>query len=147
MRRDGQAIPTGLPANRNDEGSAAGVKALGPGAAASLRRARTQLEHVRRMLISPSPEVLDNCENLLAATARELDASRPGWQQSIGDGPAVAEARLARKALQNVGRLLENAASFHMRWQRIRAAIGGGYRADGAPGQLRHAARRIFVEG
>lgn len=148
VRRSGrQAMPLGLPADQSHEGSAAGLKASGPGAAVSLREARTQLEQVCQMLVWPSPDILDNCENLLAATVRELDASRPSWPRAVGDSHAVVEARLARKTLQNVHRLLENAASFHVRWQRIKAAIGSGYQADGAPGQLRYAARRIFVEG
>jgi hypothetical protein len=140
-------MPIGLPSDQPDEGSAAGLKISGPGAAVSLRQARAQLEHVCQMLVWPSPEILDSCENLLAATARELDASRPSWRRGAGDSHAVAEARLARMALRNVQRLLQNAASFHLRWQRIRAAIGGGYRADGAPGELRYTGRRIFVEG
>jgi hypothetical protein len=99
------------------------------------------------MLLWPTPEVLDSCGNLLASAAAGLEASRPGWRTAAGDRLAVEEARLARNALKHVQRLLENAANFHARWQRIRATIGGGYRADGAPGQLRYAARRIFVKG
>ena len=114
---------------------------------ASLREARSLLERVCALLIRPSPEVLDRCEGLLVSASVELAWRRPPQPGERAGGRAGAEARLVRKALQDARRLLENAASFHARWQRIRASIVGGYRADGAPGQLQSACGRISLEG
>jgi len=116
------------------------------GVTVSLRKARSQLERVCQMLMLPSPAVLDGCENVLASAAAEMEASRPGWHEAAGDRLAAEEARLTRRALKQAQRLLENAANFHARWQRMRAAMTGGYQADGTPGQLRRPGR-IFVKG
>jgi hypothetical protein len=117
-----------------------------PDAAVSLRKARSQLESVCQMLLWPSPEVLSSCESVLASAAAEMEAGRPGWLLAAGDRRAGEEARLTRKALKHALRLLENAANFHGRWQRMRAAMTGGYQADGTPGQVSSRAR-IFVRG
>lgn len=117
-----------------------------PGVTVSLRKARSQLERVCQMLMWPSPEVLGGCENALASAEAEMEASRLGWQAAAGDRLAAEEARLTRRALKQAQQLLENAANFHARWQRMRAAMTGGYQADGTPGQLRRPGR-IFVKG
>ena len=127
-------------------GDREGALAEIPATVVSLREVHLQLERVCRILLWPSPEALDGCENLLASAAAELEASQSGWQKAAGDRLAGEEARLARKTLGRAGRLLGNASNFHARWQRMRAAMSGGYQADGAPGQLR-CPTRIFVEG
>lgn len=113
-------------------------------AALSLRQARSQLERACQMLLWPSAEALNGCGSLLASVAAEMEASRPGWLMAGRLG--AEEAQLTRKALKHARRLLENAADFHSRWQRIRRAMTGGYQADGTPGQVPCTAR-IFARG
>jgi len=98
------------------------------------------------MLLWPSPEVLDGCGHLLASVAAELEASRPSWPTAAGDKLAGEEARLTRTALRHAQRLLENAATFHAGWERMRATMSGGYQADGTPRELRRPVR-ILVKG
>jgi hypothetical protein len=115
-----------------------------PGATESLRKARMELEEVCRMLIRPSPEVLQDCEQRLRKAAEEMEAGRPLW--SVADSQAASEARSTRQALRHVHRLLGNAAKFFVGWQRIRTAMAGQYRADGSLPELRCPAR-ICVRG
>lgn len=142
---DGAASSTNrLQEGRRPDGAIAEHR---PDATASLRKARSQLERVCQMLLWPSPEVLDSCGNLLASATAELEANRPAWQTASGGRLAAEEAQLTRRVVKHTQRLLENAANFHARWQRIRATLSGGYQADGAPSQMRCAVRRISVEG
>lgn len=112
----------------------------------SLRNVRHELEEVCHMLLQPTPEVLDACMTRLAAALAQMQATRPEWPQLVEDCSAAVEARLVRRALSNVRRLLENSARFHSGWRRLRAALTGNYQADGsvAEGAM---PRRIFLQG
>jgi len=134
------------PACRQERGRDGGPRSPELEAAVSLGKARGQVELVCQMLLRPSPEVLSGCENVLTAAVAEMEASRPGWRGMAGDRRAGEEARRTRKALQHARRLLENAVNFHRRWQRMRAAMTGGYQADGTPGQF-SSPSRILVKG
>ena len=110
----------------------------------SLRTARMELEKVCQMLLRPSPEVLQLCEQRLAKAAEQMEAGRPFWK--AGGRQASEEARSTRQALRHVRRLLENAGQFFAGWQRIRAALSGQYGADGSVPELR-CPSRIFLRG
>jgi hypothetical protein len=112
----------------------------------SLRKARLELEQVCRMLLRPSPEILEACEERLAKVAKEIEASRPLWREARNDIQVVGEARSVKRALQRVRRLLDTAARFHAGWRRIRAGMSGQYQSDGSLPEIRCRAR-IFVRG
>jgi hypothetical protein len=114
-------------------------------AIATLREVGRQMELLSQMLLWPSPEVLDNCDRILAAVTRHLEASRPGWRKLAGNSDFAKEARRTSKAVQKVRRLLDGAAEFYNQWHRIRAAMTG-YRADGAPERI-PCRGRIVAEG
>ncbi len=119
---------------------------MASGVIESLRLVHRELEQVSQMLLRPSPEVLNACEERLARAAAEMEASRPDWNEAARDRQAGEQARLVRRALRHAQRLLENAARFHAGWRRRRAAMNGEYRADGSMPDLRCPVR-IFVEG
>lgn len=112
----------------------------------SLRQIRNELEEICQVLQRPAPEVLDSCLPRLAAAVSSMEASRSQWTQLAGSREGAAEARLVRRALSNARRLLDNAAQFHSGWRKLRAALTGGYRADGSVGEI-SMPRRIFVQG
>ncbi|HUK17634.1 MAG TPA: hypothetical protein VLW65_14510 [Bryobacteraceae bacterium] len=119
---------------------------MASGVIESLRRVHRELEQVCEMLLRPSPEALNDCEQRLARATVEMEASRPAWSEAARDRQAGEQARLVRHSLHHAQRLLENAARFHAGWRRRRAAMNGEYRADGSIPDLRCPAR-IFVEG
>jgi hypothetical protein len=98
------------------------------------------------MLQRPTPEVLDSCVAHLAAVTAEIQATRPQWPRLVGNREAAGEARLVRRALTNARRLLDNAAQFHSGWRKLRAALTGGYRADGSAAEIAVPCR-IFIQG
>ena len=116
------------------------------GVAESLRRVRLQLEEINRVLLNPTPENLDDCEQRLSQAVEKVEAGRPFWKEAAGDRETAIEARSVRRALKHTKRLLDNAARFYGGWHRIRAAADGQYRSDGSLPELRCAAR-ILIRG
>ena len=112
----------------------------------SFRNVRRELEEVCRMLLRPTPEVLESCVARLAAITTEIEATRPQWPGLIGNRETAVEARMVRRALSNARRLLDTAAQFHSGWRKLRAALTGGYRADGSAAEIALPCR-IFVQG
>jgi hypothetical protein len=87
------------------------------------------------MLLSPTPEVLDQCALLLEAAEKDLACCRsePDGKALEGKGEALQEAHQLRAAVGRASLLLEAALAFQQAWTKRLGAISGGYTASGEP--------------
>jgi len=76
----------------------------------------------------------------------ELAASRDLMAPFKGDRGVLAEVCEIRAKVRLAGRLLENAAAYHLKWHRILGAMLQGYTASGEPPALARPGR-LAVEG
>ena len=95
------------------------------------RTVRAEVERVCAMLISPSPEVLDRCPDLLRRAGEGLAALHPWLKPAHGNPQALAEAQQLRATVRRAGRLLQNAADYHTRWNQILGTMSAGYLPGG----------------
>jgi len=117
------------------------------GTADPFTTARLELEQVSRLLLNPKPETLESCRVRLSNALGVLEGSRPTWSRELAKSTAAGEARLVRRALLHVRRLLEKAAKFHAGWQRLLAGtVSGEYRADGSVPEL-PCPRQVYLQG
>jgi hypothetical protein len=82
----------------------------------------------------------------LSRAIQELAASRNLLTRLPGDSRASAELRQIQVKVRLAGRLLENAASYHFRWNRILGSMLTGYTSCGAAATVTHPAC-LVVEG
>lgn len=98
-----------------------------------LATARSEVNRACNLLIAPTPEALNTCQDALQRAIAALTESRSpshGFQA----GPAVEpEARALRAEVRRAGWLLQNLADFYRGWERILGTMSGGYTANGAP--------------
>ena len=109
-----------------------------------LRSARAELEHVCKLLESPTPAALDRCAAVMERIIGELDSGRK-WMAQAGE-IGVAEARRLRSVLHRVRALLNLAANYHNRWRCMLASMSGGYTVRGAPAPIASRAR-VSLQG
>jgi hypothetical protein len=95
--------------------------------------ARAAVEQSCQLLLHPSPEVLDRCYGFLSAAIGEMAAGREQMGPSKGDLEMLAEVREIQAKVRLAGCLLENAAAYHLRWNRILGSMMRGYTARGEP--------------
>ena len=108
--------------------------------------ARAAVEQSCQLLLDPSPEALDRCAGFLSAAIGELAAGRDQMGPSKGDLGVSAEVRQIQAKVRLAGCLLENAAAYHFRWNRILGSMMRGYTARGEPPAVaRHGC--LAVEG
>lgn len=111
-----------------------------------LASARSAVEQSCRLLLNPTPEVLDRCFQVLSVAAGELAASRDLMAPFRGDAGVLAEICEIRVKVRLAGRLLETAASYHAKWNRILGSMLQGYTARGEPPAVARPGR-LRVEG
>jgi hypothetical protein len=102
-------------------------------AAERLEAARSEMQRACDLLIAPTPEAMDSCQNALQAALSELVEFRSKIRE-ISAGEATQ--RLAhglRSEVQRAARLLQNLAGFYRGWERILGAMTAGYTASGEP--------------
>jgi hypothetical protein len=104
--------------------------------AGDLGSARTQMETAWRLLILASPQDLEHCEAALAAAAKELSAARRLWGETAPCSADAAQVRKLRTQVLLVRRLIEKGQEYYGTWQRVLAAMTGGYSPDGSPAPL-----------
>jgi len=112
-----------------------------------LSDAREKLDRVCDLLLSPSPEALDQCTPLFQAaiarvTACQAAATRPA-QTEPG---APAEALRLQSAVRRARCLLEAAAEYHQKWARRIATMSAGYDGRGEPAAVDQG-RRLILRG
>jgi hypothetical protein len=111
-----------------------------------LAAARSAAEQSCRLLLTPTPEILDRCAATLSVAIGELANSRDVLAAFQGDPGVLAEMRQIRSKVSLAHRLLENAAAYHSQWNQILVSMLQGYSADGTvPTTARPG--RLAVEG
>ncbi len=98
----------------------------------TLEAALSNLEVCRELFRNASPAALDQCSTVLADTARLLREWRDQRAAGAGDPAAIRKAQNLRTAVRHAARLLEGAADYHTRWNRILGAMSSGYTSSGA---------------
>ncbi len=111
-----------------------------------LETVRAAVEEVARLVVSPSPEVLDRTAVLLKAAVAGFAAVRRGGDAGPEDLRQLQELQQIRRALQHAGALLRKAQQYHAGWGAYLGTRTGGYRAGGQPALLVRG-RRFSVEG
>jgi hypothetical protein len=111
-----------------------------------LASARSAVERSCHLLLNPTPEVLDQCSQVLSLAVGELAASRDLMAPYRGDSGVLAEVCEIRAKVRLAGRLLENAATYHAKWNRILGSMLQGYTARGEPPTVARPGR-LAVEG
>jgi hypothetical protein len=111
-----------------------------------LASARSALEQSCHLLLDPSPEVLDRCYQVLSTAIGDLAASRDLIGPFKGDTGVLAQVCEIRRKVRLAGCLLENAAAYHSKWNRILASMLQGYSARGEPPTVAQPGR-LAVEG
>src|ERR1700729_3323248 len=109
-----------------------------------LRSARSEPEHVCKLLESPAPATLDRCAAGMLRVITQLDTGRKGMVQ-IGEEGAV-EARRLRATVHRARTLLNLAARYHTQWRSILAGMSGGYTVLGSPVPILSPAR-VSIQG
>ena len=108
--------------------------------------ARAAVEQSCQLLLDPTAEALDRCAGFLSAAMGELAAGRNLMLSSKGDVGMLAEAREIQAKVRLAGALLEFAAEYHLKWQRILGTMMRGYTARGEPPAMERPGR-LAVEG
>jgi hypothetical protein len=116
------------------------------GVAERLASARSAVEQSCQLLLNPSPEILDRCFQVLSVAIGELAAGRDLMAPFKGDSGVLAEVREIRAKVHLAGHLLENAAAYHAKWNRILGSMLQGYTARGDPPTVARPGR-LRVEG
>jgi len=106
-----------------------------------LSAARSQVEQVCGILVSPTPELLDACPGLLERACSVAAGLRPGMEEARGNPEAVAEARRLEAAVRRAGSLLASALDYQTQWNRILGAMTGGYTPAGDAAPVIHTGR------
>lgn len=112
-----------------------------------LAEAREKLDCACNLLLTPSPEALDQCAPLLEAAVIKVTACQKaisGQQQT--EPAASAEGRQLQAAVRRARRLLESAAEYHQNWIRRIGAMSAGYDGRGEPAAVDRG-RRLMLRG
>ena len=118
-------------------------------ASEQLAAARVEIEHVCRLLVSPSPAQLDRCAERLAAAIGLMKAGRESGAAAHAPefvNEDLLQLRALEESLRRARRLLEAAAAFHNNWRQCLGILCGGYTDRGAPAAL-DAGCRLWARG
>src|SRR5580693_8238230 len=106
---------------------------MGESVAERLEAAHSEMKRACDLLIAPTPEAIDSCQNSLQRALSELVEFRSKIKQ-ISAGEATQRlARGLRAEVLRAARLLQNLARFYRGWERILGAMTAGYTASGEP--------------
>jgi hypothetical protein len=108
-----------------------------------LRRARFDVRRACEMLVSPTPQILDQCFVLLETTTRELAGCRP---EPVGNQSALQEALQLHDVVRHAKTLLDRAFAFHQAWAQRLGAMTAGYTPHGEPAPVAGGSR-LAVQG
>jgi len=98
-----------------------------------LALARSEVNRACNLLIAPTPETLNDCQDALQRAVSALTELPVESHDVAGGLDAQSVARSLRAEVLRAGRLLQNLASFYRGWERILGAMSGGYTASGNP--------------
>jgi hypothetical protein len=112
-----------------------------------LAAARENLDRACELLLSPSPEALDQCAPLLEAAVTKVTACQQAVAGQEWTAPgASAEGRRLQAAVRRARRLLDSAAEYHQNWARRIGALSAGYDGRGEPAEVDRG-RRLILRG
>jgi hypothetical protein len=110
-----------------------------------LAAARSAVDRACQLLLSPTPQQMDACSQLIQAAISDLSESPNLEVPSLPAGPQIRpashpdelhQARLLKASIGRAARLLESAAAFHAGWIRCLGALCAGYTGQGQPAAL-----------
>jgi len=110
-----------------------------------LATARTAVDRAGQLLLSPTPQQIDACSQLIQAAISEVSELRNLEVPSLPSGSQIRpashpdelhQARLLKASIGRAARLLESAAAFHAGWIRCLGALCAGYTGQGQPAAL-----------
>ena len=102
-----------------------------------LGAARSDVKRACDLLIAPTPEALNRCQDALQRAVSELMAVR-----AEGGAMIAPDLRADLRAdVRRVRQLLQNLASFYRGWERILGTMSGGYTCGGSPAPVNRQGR------
>lgn len=110
-----------------------------------LAAARTAVDRAGQLLLSPTPQRIDACSQLMQAAISEVSELRNLEVPCLPSGSQIRpatqpdelhQARLLKASIGRAARLLESAAAFHAGWIRCLGALCAGYTGQGRPAAL-----------
>ena len=98
-----------------------------------LAAAHSEVKRACNLLITPTPEALNNCQDALSRAVSALTAFRSPCVEAPAGPGVMSMACALRVEVLRARRLLENLASFYRGWERIFGTMSAGYTAGGDP--------------
>jgi hypothetical protein len=95
--------------------------------------AQWEVKRACNLLIAPTPEALDNCQDALTRAVSALTEFRSQCLEVLADPGARPMVDALRAEILRAGRLLQNLAGFYRGWERILGTMSAGYTAGGDP--------------
>lgn len=101
--------------------------------------ARSEVKRAYDLLIAPTPEALNHCQDALERAVSALTEFRSRCQAGAAEPGAVSVVGVYQLAcalrvdVQRAGRLLQSLAGFYRGWERILGTMSAGYTAGGDP--------------
>lgn len=111
-----------------------------PRASRELTAAREKVERACALLLSPSPEALDQCAPLVEAAVAVVAACREALEPPVEPG-AAAEGRRLQAQVRRAWCLLEAAAAYQNNWAKRLATLTAGYNRRGEPAAVASSSR------
>ena len=108
---------------------------------------RQEVARTSQWLVTPSPEMLARCSDVLEAAASRLTALRGQLSPDDPEAPELlAVARDLHRSTAATGRLLNTAWQYYDGWARILRTSAEGYTAGGEPAPF-SAQARVSIRG
>ena len=114
-----------------------------------LAAAGAAVDQVCQLLLSPTPERMEQCTRLLAAAVAEVAAGRMAVaaRASGGAHPSSshleAHGHLLKSSIGGARRLLESANTFYANWIRCLGALCAGYTEQGRAAAIERGGRLL----
>jgi hypothetical protein len=106
-----------------------------------LATAQSEVQRACNLLITPTPEALNNCQDALARAVSALTEFRSQCVETPAGSGIVSMAGALRAEVLQARRLLQNLASFYRGWERIFGTMSAGYTAGGDPAPVARSGR------
>src|ERR1017187_2381756 len=103
--------------------------------------ARSEVRQACDLLIDPTPEALNSCQDALERAISQLADFRSQCRDRPAGSGARSVACTLRTEVRRAARLLQSLARFYSGWERILGAMSGGYPASGDPAPVARTGR------
>ena len=103
--------------------------------------ARLEVKRASHLLIAPTPEALQSCQDALEHAVSALTDFRSRGVEVPADGKVRSLAGALRTEIRTARRLLQNLAGFYRGWERILGSMSAGYTAGGDPAPVTRVGR------